>query len=91
MFDIVHKDSAKRFAVFFLLAGQDGMEESKIRSTLFFFSSFTTRKSWRFVSQARMRQEHKLLLPRAVIINTSCVLHPTLFEQGKKHTSTPNF
>jgi len=46
MFYIVHKDSAKCVAAhFFLLAGQAGMEETKLCFTSLFFSSFTTTES----------------------------------------------
>lgn len=45
MFYILHKDSAKCVAAQFLLAGQVGMEETKICSTSLFVSSFTISES----------------------------------------------
>lgn len=92
MFYTVHKDSAKCVVLpfFFFFIGQGGMEETNICPTLLFFSSFTTKKRWRFFSEARMRQENKLL-PSALIISTLCVLSPTLFQPAKKHTFPANY
>lgn len=84
MFYIVHKDSAKCVAAhFFLLASQDGMDETKICSTSLFFSSFATAESWRFIFLARMRQDY-ILLSSALIIKTLCILLPALSEKTKK-------
>lgn len=90
MFYIVHKDSAKCVAAQLLLAGQAGMEETKICSTSLFVSSFTIPESWRLLSLARMKQEY-VLFSSALIIKTLCILSPTLFEQANGHALTANF